>query len=148
MLNWFGQAGLMLDRVVIEKGETIDRAVKRAREELSAASDFFTDFTRQDAAVVNIQRACEAAIDIGNRLLLIRHLGHAAENKAIFEKLQHAGLIDAELARRMIGMVGFRNVAVHSYRKLNLRLVEEVIEKHLDDLLAFASVAVRASETP
>ena len=35
-------------------------------------------------------------------------------------------------------MVGFRNLAVHQYRELDLDIVESVIRKNLDDLLEFA----------
>jgi uncharacterized protein YutE (UPF0331/DUF86 family) len=39
-------------------------------------------------------------------------------------------------------MIGFRNLAVHQYRELDLDIFEAVIRKNLDDLLAFAE-AVR-----
>ncbi|MGY0372865.1 HepT-like ribonuclease domain-containing protein [Clostridium sp. JNZ J1-5] len=31
-------------------------------------------------------------------------------------------------------MVGFRNIAVHNYQAINLKVVEEVIEKHIKSL--------------
>ena len=40
-------------------------------------------------------------------------------------------------------MVGFRNVAVHDYTGLNLEIVRSIVETRLDDLLAFASAAIR-----
>ena len=39
----------------------------------------------------------------------------------------------------MKNMVGFRNIAVHQYRELDLDIVIAVISKGLDDLLAFAA---------
>ena len=48
----------MADDVLINKAATIERCVRRAREEYAANPDTFaTDFTRQDAAILNIQRA-------------------------------------------------------------------------------------------
>ena len=35
-------------------------------------------------------------------------------------------------------MTGFRNIAIHDYRSLDLNLVEEVIVHKLDDLLGFS----------
>jgi len=35
-------------------------------------------------------------------------------------------------------MVGFRNIAVHDYQKINLDIVKQIIEKHLKDLKDFA----------
>jgi len=40
-----------------QKAARIERCVARAREELAAASDFRDDQTRQDAAILNVQRA-------------------------------------------------------------------------------------------
>jgi len=52
----------MVDDVVFNKIASIERSVRRARDEYAGASgSFATDFTRQDAAILNIQRACEAA---------------------------------------------------------------------------------------
>jgi uncharacterized protein YutE (UPF0331/DUF86 family) len=40
-------------------------------------------------------------------------------------------------------MVGFRNIAVHEYRKLDLDVVQSVIGRDLDDVLRFAETAER-----
>jgi hypothetical protein len=56
----------MADDILINKAATIERCVARAREEYEKGADTFaTDFTRQDAAILNILRACEAALDMG-----------------------------------------------------------------------------------
>lgn len=53
----------MADDLLVNKAATIERCVARAREEYDADPESFAaDFTRQDAAILNIQRACEAAL--------------------------------------------------------------------------------------
>ncbi len=48
----------MTDEVLAHTAALIERSVSRAREEYAAAGEHFdTDYTRQDAAVLNIQRA-------------------------------------------------------------------------------------------
>ena len=60
----------MVDDVLINKAATIERCVARAREEFERNPlTFATDFTRQDAAVLNVQRACEAALDMGQHIV-------------------------------------------------------------------------------
>lgn len=50
----------MLNDVLINKAAVIERTVKRVREEYRNAGEHFaTDYTRQDAAILNIQRALE-----------------------------------------------------------------------------------------
>jgi len=57
--------------------------------------------------------------------------------------LHSAGLISEELMRSMKGMVGFRNVLVHEYQKLDLAIMVKVIEKHLYEPLELANQALR-----
>jgi uncharacterized protein YutE (UPF0331/DUF86 family) len=60
----------MADDVLINKAATIERCVRRVREEASnAGTNFAADFTRQDAAILNIQRACQAALDMGQHII-------------------------------------------------------------------------------
>ena len=34
-------------------------------------------------------------------------------------------------------MIGFRNIAVHNYKALDMNIVKEVIENHMDDFGEF-----------
>lgn len=125
--------------VAAKKIATIVRSINRAREEHGkAAGSFRSDLGRQDAAVLNVMRACEAAVDLANMLVRERRLGLPSNMRESFSLLERAGLITPELSVRLQNMVGFRNVAVHDYQALNLDIVEAVITKNLDDLLTFA----------
>lgn len=124
--------------VVINKVQSIQRCILRARQEHQRAGHAFaTDFTRQDAAVINVIRACEQTIDLASYVIRNRRLGVPTSSAECFSLLAAGGVIDRALSDRLIGMVGFRNVAVHQYEDLNLDIVETVITSGLDDLLAF-----------
>lgn len=126
-----------LVEALAEKATTIERCIARARRERGAASDFAIDFTRQDAALMNVQRACEASIDIAN--MVVTHEGLATPQTArdAFEALVERGIISASDAQALQRMVGFRNVAVHNYRQLDMAIVERVIDRELDTLARF-----------
>jgi uncharacterized protein YutE (UPF0331/DUF86 family) len=126
----------MADDVVLNKAATIERCVARAREEYAAAgADFATNFSRQDAAVMNIQRACEAALDLGQHLIRRDRLGIPQGARNVFDLLAQAGRIDVALAESLKKMVGFRNIAVHDYQTLLLPITVSVITSHLDEFL-------------
>jgi len=55
-----------------------------------------------------------------------------------FRQLAEADRIPNALAERMIAAVGFRNVAVHSYRSINWDIVHTISHDHLDDFRTFA----------
>lgn len=133
----------MPDNVIIAKADIIERCIKRAREELAASADFKSDYTRQDAAILNVERACEAAIDIMNRIVRMRALGAPVSTRDGFDRLVHASIVDQALADKLMRMVGFRNLAVHQYQALDIAIVRAVIEKNLDDLLEFTALALR-----
>jgi uncharacterized protein YutE (UPF0331/DUF86 family) len=130
----------MVDDVVLNKVATIERCVARAREEYAAAGEAFaTNFSRQDAAILNIQRACEAALDIGHHLIRRDKLGLPQSARQVFEVLAQSGWIEASLAEALKKMVGFRNIAVHDYQSLVLPITVSVITSHLDEFLQFTT---------
>lgn len=130
----------MVDDVLLNKSAIIERCVHRAREEYQAAgANFATDYTRQDAAILNLQRACEAALDIANHLTRRHKLGIPQSARSAFELLEQGGLIPGSLAEAMKNMVGFRNIAVHDYQSLLLPITERIITQHLDEFLAFTA---------
>ena len=129
----------MADDVLINKAATIERCVLRAREEyFSEPATFATNFTRQDAAILNIQRACEAALDMGQHLIRRDRLGVPESARDVFALLAQAGRIDLPLAQGLQRMVGFRNIAVHDYQSLQLPITVAIIEKHLDEFLQYS----------
>ncbi len=130
----------MADDVVLNKAAVIERCVRRAREEYAAAEDSFaSNFSHQDAAILNIQRACEAALDLGQHLVRRDKLGLPQSARHVFDLLAQAGWVDAALSEGLKKMVGFRNIAVHDYQALLLPITVSIITHHLDDFLQFTS---------
>lgn len=129
----------MVDDVLLNKAATIERCVARADEEYRKdPATFATDFTRQDAAILNIQRACEACIDMGQIVIRRDRLGLPQSARDVFTLLARAGWIDTGLAETLQRMVGYRNIAVHDYQTLQLPITIAVLERHLGDFLAFS----------
>lgn len=129
----------MPDDVLINKAATIERCVARAQEEYSADTESFaTNFTRQDAAILNIHRACEAALDMGQHIIRRERLGVTQSARDTFTLLQQGGWISEPVAEQMKRMVGFRNVAVHDYQALQLPITTNILTQHLNDFLAYS----------
>jgi uncharacterized protein YutE (UPF0331/DUF86 family) len=129
----------MIEEVIAQKIASLQRCIVRAREELSTAgASFNTNFSAQDAAVLNIIRACDTTIDLANMLIRKRKLGIPTESRESLQILTREKLLDRDLADRLKRMVGFRNLADHQYRELDLGIVESVIRNNLDDLAGFA----------
>ncbi|CAG9606557.1 type VII toxin-antitoxin system HepT family RNase toxin [Pseudoneobacillus rhizosphaerae] len=130
----------MMNDVILNKVTTIERCVKRIHEVYEGNSENLSDLTKQDSIILNIQRACEASIDIAMHLVSEKKLGVPKTSREGFKLLQEAGLIDELLAKTLMNMVGFRNIAVHDYQALQLDILEAILDKHIDDFKQFAKV--------
>ena len=132
------------DDVVLNKAEIIERALARVASTYGAhRDDLEENFDAQDVIVLNLQRACEAAIDLAMHLVRIRQLGLPKDSREAFSLLESAGLIPKHLAERMRKMVAFRNIAVHDYRALDWAVVRSIVEKDVEDVRAFSVKAVK-----
>jgi uncharacterized protein YutE (UPF0331/DUF86 family) len=134
----------MADDVLINKAATIERCVARAREEYAAdPSTFAHNHSRQDAAILNIQRACEAALDMGQHLIRREKLGVPQSARDVFALLAQGAWIEHALADGLKRMVGFRNIAVHDYQALQLPITVAILERHLDEFLHYSQALLR-----
>lgn len=134
----------MADDVILNKAASIERCLKRIAEEYGGdRKNLFDNQTKQDAIVLNLQRACETSIDLAMYVISKQHLGLPQESREAFGLLQRAGVLPIDLATRMQRMVGFRNIAVHGYTRLNLDILHTIITKQLDDFRGFSSTIVK-----
>ena len=135
----------MVDDVVLNKVGSIERYLKRISEEyIGHESELETNFTRQDAIVLNTLRACETAIDLAMHVVKVRGLGVLQSSRHAFELLEEAGLISNDVRERMKRMVGFRKVAVHNYTTMSIPVLRSIIEERLPDFRSFAEAMLRS----
>lgn len=133
----------MASDVLLNKVATIERCLARVESEYQGHEDELeTNYTRQDSIILNLQRACEGSIDAAMHLVRVNKLGVPQESRDAFDMLGEAGIINAVLCERLKAMVGFRNVAVHDYRKLNLEVVRKIIHEHLGDFREFGRIVL------
>lgn len=124
----------MPDDVSLNKLAVIERCLRRVAEEYRGDPTRLENFTIQDSVVLNVQRACEAAIDMAMHVIAVRRLGVPQDARSAFDILAVEHLIERPLADRMKAMVGFRNIAVHDYQQLQVVILRRVIEERLEDL--------------
>lgn len=134
---------LAMNDVILNKTTIIERCVKRIYEVYERDPEHLTDYTRQDSIILNIQRACEASIDIAMYIVGERGLGVPKATREAFQLLQEARIIEASLAENLMNMVGFRNVAVHDYQVLEIAILEAILEKHIDDFKDFTKIILQ-----
>lgn len=133
------------DDILLNKAAIIERCVRRMRDEFLACPAL-DDFTHVDALTLNIERACQAAIDMAMHVVAERHLGVPQSTADAFLLLERAGVVGAPLAASLCGMVGFRNVAIHQYDDIDMSVLRWIVESGFGDWIRLGEalgVAIR-----
>ncbi len=133
-----------MNDVILNKTATIERCLRRIHEVYDQDPENLKDFTKQDSIVLNIQRACEASIDLAMHLISDKSLGVPKSSRDGFKLLEDAGIIENDLAKTLMNMVGFRNIAVHDYQALEIEILESILNKHLDDFKKFTQIILQS----
>jgi uncharacterized protein YutE (UPF0331/DUF86 family) len=130
------------DDILLNKAAVIERCIRRIHAE-AAAAPLFDDFTHLDALTLNVERACQAAIDMAMHVIADRHLGVPQSMTDAFVLLEREGTLDQRLSESLQGMVGFRNVAVHQYKEMDLSVFRWVVEAGHHDWILLRSRPAR-----
>lgn len=129
--------------VILNKFETIEKSINRINEEYECNFNNLKDYRKMDMIVLNLQRACEAVLDLAMYVVSTRKLGLPQNKREAFILLEENKIIDSAMSKNMQGMVGFRNIAVHDYKEIDKGILKDVIENHLTDLLDFARLLLK-----
>jgi uncharacterized protein YutE (UPF0331/DUF86 family) len=127
----------MIDDIDLNKAAIIRRCLNRISEEYRGDPTRLDDFTIQDSVVLNLLRACEASIDLAMHRVAQGRLGIPQASRDAFELLAQNSILSQPSATAMKHMVGFRNIAVHSYQNIQLPILQSILEKHLADFESY-----------
>ncbi len=123
--------------VVLAKISVIQRCLKRIAEVTRGDPESLNEIDVQDICVLNLQRAVQAAVDLAAHVVSSEGWGVPESLKAAFEILGDNRVLDRELTRNLKSMVGFRNIAVHDYRSIDVGVLKEILLERLIDLERF-----------
>lgn len=128
----------MADDVLLNKANIIERCLQRIEDEYDDdPANLHDNLTRQDSIILNLQRACQAAIDLAMHLVREHGLGVPQKSREAFALLEEKGALTPDLSGRLQRMVGVRNEILHEGQELNLDLVQSVVENRLSDVKRF-----------
>ena len=130
--------------VILNKAQVIERCLRRVHQEYADSPVNLQNITKQDSIILNLQRACEAALDMAMHVVAERRLGLPQSSREAFALLSQNGILEPELSQRLQAMVGFRNIAVHDYQSVNLAILQGIIENNMADLKNMAEVMLKS----
>lgn len=129
----------MDEQLINEKIDTLRRCIQRIeskRPEMVQALE--SDLDSQDIISLNLQRAVQLCVDIGTHIIANNDMEAPNTMAETFEKLFQMDMISDSTSTNMIKAVGFRNIAVHNYQKVNWKIVYNICHEKLDNFKLFA----------
>ena len=94
--------------------------------------------------VLHLWQAVQITIDLALSWCVRAGLGAPPTYGDAFRRLAAEGLLDEDVAARLVRAVGFRNLVVHAYAALDLARVHAAAVSGSADLRAFAAALLRA----
>ena len=138
-----------MDSILVgQKLEALRHCISRIVEKCpDNASLLAEDADLQDIVVLNLTRCVQLCVDIASHLIAVSPEAAPATMGEALTTLARMGVIDDEVSTNLRRVVGFRNIAVHNYEKVDWVIVHSICGKHLDDFRRFASaIAVRLDQ--
>lgn len=127
----------MTDKDLVEKKLARIAACLADLRRLAHPDRIESDVREQRFVEHTLQLAIQAALDTASHIVSDERLGEPQTNRELFSLLGRAGFIPQDLTRALEAMAGFRNVLVHGYDEVDLRIVVDVVQNHLGDLDRF-----------
>lgn len=126
---------LMKRKLVLLEGTKRDLARFPARD-LAA---FKQDVMLQKAVERMLEEMVQICLDVGKHIVADEGMSLPDSNAGVFDVLLDNGVVSAGTASLMRNMIGFRNVLVHMYEKIDVESVYVNYTKRLTDFDAFSS---------
>lgn len=134
----------MVDKdVIFAKVSAIQKYLKRIQEVTKLNPDSLDDEITEDVFVLNLQRAVQSCIDIAGHIVASMGLGVPNSVKENFIKLEESKIIQPELSKKLQAMVGFRNIAIHEYEKIDKAILKSILVKNLRDIEEFYTAVIK-----
>ncbi|MBT5973813.1 type VII toxin-antitoxin system HepT family RNase toxin [Desulfobacula sp.] len=135
----------MVDKdVMLSKIGSVRKYLKRIKNVSNITLQaFLNDVNTQDIILFNIQLAVQNCIDIAAHIVSEKDMGIPGSANEIFYFLEENKYINNLLTEKMVKAVGFRNLIVHEYGKLDLKRAYDISQNDIKDLDTFLKAVIK-----
>jgi len=115
----------------------------KLKEEIKNERQFMEDFHFFTSVERCFQISCQVIIDILNLIIIEEGIEKPEESREIISLLFNKGILSEDLAQRMNGVVGFRNILVHEYGKIDRKRIYKYLKEKIEDFQNFKKEIIR-----
>lgn len=129
----------MVDMKLVERLLLRQRNLKRELEKhrIRNIEEFEKNLLFQKGVEKILQEMIEICIDVGKHVISDEGMPMPENNRDVFRILNQQNVISKKMAAKLGEMVGFRNILIHLYEKVDIATVYTVFKKHLKDFDGF-----------
>jgi uncharacterized protein YutE (UPF0331/DUF86 family) len=130
--------------LILAKAGSVKSHLNRVFEKRDVELDnFIKDIDRQEIILFNIQTAVQNCIDIAAHIISEESFGVPGSTTEMLYILEKNGYLDNDLTQKMVKAVGFRNLIVHEYGKIELEQVYEIAQNDINDLNEYLKAIIK-----
>ena len=129
----------MVDKeLIINKLQELNRYLKELEDSKNISLDeFHSSIGKQWMVCHGIQLSIQSLIDVGNHILAALGENQIEDYSDIIDKLGERNILPSEFAQSIRGMVGLRNILVHEYARLDIKIIYDILQNQLEDFYMF-----------
>ncbi len=129
----------MVDKeLIIKKLQELNRYLKELEDSKNISWDeFHSSIGKQWMICHGIQLSIQSLIDVGNHILSALGENQIEDYSDIIDKLGERNILPSEFAQSIRGMVGLRNILVHDYARLDIKIIYDILQNKLEDFYKF-----------
>ncbi len=121
-------------QLIAEKIDSLIRCIKRVIDKRpDTVEQLAADVDLQDIITLNLSRATQLTVDIAVHIISVSDSAVPGTMAETFDVLATNGILTGKVASRMKKAVGFRNIAVHNYQKIDWHIVFNICHKNIND---------------
>src|SRR6056297_776787 len=130
--------------LLLSKIDSLSRSIKRIENKTPEnVKNLKNDYDLQDIIALNLQRAVQISVDIATHIIADSNEKVPSTMGECFEYLENLDIINSSLVKNLKGAVGFRNISVHEYQKIDWEIVYTIITENLDDFRKYSENIVK-----
>ena len=127
---------------IYDKMQQLDEYLKYLRKlnkEVGSEKQFLTNFYYFGTTERYLQLSIQVVIDTVQLVIVDNNLSRPEDNQDAVSLLFEQKIISKKLVKQLDGIVGFRNILVHEYGKIDRKKVYKYLREKIDDLSLFKS---------
>ena len=131
---------------IISKFQKLDEYLanlSQLKKEIKNEKNFLEDFHLYGLAERYLQLSCQVILDVIDLLVIERGFKKPENRQEAISLLYSHKVVSENMASKLQGISGFRNILVHEYGEVDRKKVYEVLQNQIEDLEDFKKEILR-----